>query len=183
MMLLKPRRQGYWCAAIVLPTGYCCQLKLHVLAIRWGKQHDVVVVRCCGAGCVVDCGWWAEAEGAGGQGEQRGGKIFCRSRELSHLPSTFYLCLHSQHLVSSTRWEPWWSPQSTLFCQHIFLIWQIYLTTSLLSTQLPFSSHLLYPYLSHNFPRSRSSTSKMALPLLMIIPSTTECHKLGSFSL
>ncbi len=136
--------------------------------------------RCCGAGCVVDCERRRREQG--GRESKEEVEIFWRSRELSHLPSTFYLCLHSQHLVSITRWEPWWSPQSTLFCQHIFLIWQIYLTTSLLSTQLPFSSHLLYPYLSHNFPRSRSS-SKMALPLLMIIPSTTECHKLGSFSL
>jgi hypothetical protein len=36
-------------------------------------------------------------EGAGGQGEQRGGENFLRSRKLFH-PSTFYLCLHSQHV-------------------------------------------------------------------------------------
>jgi len=64
MMLLKPRRQGYWCAAIVLPTGYCCQLKLHVLAIQWGKEQRREAAWCCccvcaavvvAVGCVVDC--------------------------------------------------------------------------------------------------------------------------------
>jgi hypothetical protein len=127
-------------------------------------------------GCVL----W---RGAGGQGEQRGGRNFLEEQRIISPPIHF---LPLSTLPAPLRVSIYWlralmKPPITLFCQHIFLIWQIYLITSLLSTQLPFSSHLLYPYLSHNFPRSRSS--KTALPLLMIIPSTTECHKLGSFSL
>ena len=34
----------------------------------------------------------------GGRESKEEVKIFWRSRKLSHLPSTFYLCLHSQHL-------------------------------------------------------------------------------------
>ena len=108
MMLLKPRRQGYWCAAIVLPTGYCCQLKLHVLAIQWGKEQRREAAWCCccvcaaGVGCasVVRRLWlWIERRRReqGGRESKEEVEIFCRSRELSHLPSTFYLCLHSQH--------------------------------------------------------------------------------------
>ena len=36
-------------------------------------------------------------EGAGGQGEQRGGENFLEEQKIIPLPSTFYLCLHSQH--------------------------------------------------------------------------------------
>ena len=55
------------------------------------KQHDVVVVFVPPALVVAVgfCGLREEAEGAGGQGEQRGGRNFLESRELSHLPSLF----------------------------------------------------------------------------------------------
>ena len=100
MMLLKPRCQGYWCAAIVAPTGYCCQLKLHVLAIRWGKEQRRAAWCCC---CVCaaglcggrrcGCGLRRRRREQGGRESKEEVEIFWRSRELSHLPSTFYLCL------------------------------------------------------------------------------------------
>ena len=37
----------------------------------------------------------------GGRESKEEVEISWRSRELSHLPSTFYLCLHSQHLRES----------------------------------------------------------------------------------
>ena len=67
------------------------------------KQHDVVVVfvppaLVVAVGCVVDCERRRREQG--GRESKEEVEIFWRSRELSHLPSTFYLCLHSQHLVS-----------------------------------------------------------------------------------
>ena len=53
------------------------------------KQHDDDVC----AGVVVA---FVAAE-RGGQGEQRGGENFLEEQKIIPLPSTFYLCLHSQH--------------------------------------------------------------------------------------
>lgn len=55
----------------------------------------VVAVRC-------GCGLREEAEGAGGQGEQRGGRNFLEEQRIISPPITFYLCLHPS-FVSYTR--------------------------------------------------------------------------------
>ena len=69
------------------------------------KQHAVVVVFVPPALVVAVVVLWSERRRReqGGRKSKEEVEIFWRSRELSHLPSTFYLCLHSQHLVSSTR--------------------------------------------------------------------------------
>jgi len=66
------------------------------------KQHAVVVVFVPPALVVAVVVLWSERRRReqGGRKSKEEVEIFWRSRELSHLPSTFYLCLHSQHLVS-----------------------------------------------------------------------------------
>ncbi len=66
------------------------------------KQHDVLLCLC--RGLVVGslwCGLREEAEGAGGQGEQRGGRNFLEEQRIISPPITFCLCLHSQHYLVS----------------------------------------------------------------------------------
>lgn len=67
------------------------------------KQHDddvcagVVVAFVAAGARGRDVRTENTPSGAGGQGEQRGGENFLEEQKIIPLPSTFYLCLHSQH--------------------------------------------------------------------------------------